>query len=114
MTLLATLLLALLICSALFALFLWLKNPWYRVDAERMLRVIELVLTGQATINHWYATFGMTIRHNSELELIRLRCIEVEEKHLIDNDNSGYLFEKAGLDTLEAIRLELKSLSNHG
>lgn len=111
MSLFITLLLTLVIGGLLFALFRWLKNPWYRVDAERMLRVVELALTGQATANDWYTTFGMTIRHDPELEAIRVRCLEIEAQHFIGGENR-YLFRKDGLNALENIRQELQRLKS--
>lgn len=105
-----TLVLALAIIAVLFALFLQLKTPYYRVDKEKMIRVVEMVLTGQATDNDWQMVFGMTIRHNPELEAIRQQCLEVEEKFYIGEQRPPYLFSTEGLEVLDQILTELKSI----
>ena len=108
--LLITVLLTLLVAGVLLGVFRWVKTPYYRVTPERMIHVLEMVLTGQATENDWQITFGMTIRHNQELELLRQKCIEIEEKYYIDSSNSAYLFSSDGLIQLKAI---LKTLKNN-
>lgn len=103
MTILITLLLTLCIISTLFFLFYRLKNPYYRVDKEKIIRVLEMVLTGQATDNDWQMTFAMTIRHSPELENIRQECLAIEEAHYIGNQHPPYLFSAEGLQQLKEI-----------
>ena len=80
------------IICLLLATFVWVKTPYYRVDGERMLKVLEMILTGQATDNDWHTTFGMTIRHSPELEDIRQQCIDVEDKHFVGESTSAIYF----------------------
>ena len=95
------------IICLLLATFVWVKTPYYRVDGERMLKVLEMILTGQATDNDWHTTFGMTIRHSPELEDIRQQCIDIEDRHFVGESTSSYLFSGEGLRALKEIRDEL-------
>ena len=95
------------IICLLLGIFVWVKTPYYRVDGERMLKVLEMVLTGQATDNEWHMTFGMVIRHSPELEDIRRHCVEVEDKYFVGENTSSYLFSTEGLGALTKIRDEL-------
>jgi hypothetical protein len=107
--LLVTLLLSLLIASALFFLFRWVKTPYYRVDRQRMIDILEMVLTGQATENDWRLTFGMSIRHQPVLEPLRQQCLDIEEKYFIGESKPPYLFSKEGLTELEKVLALLKA-----
>ena len=112
MTTVITMGLALLVLTVLYGLLLWVKTPWYRVDAQKMLRVLEMVLTGQATANDWTMAFGMTIRHDPELERLRQQCCLIEEKYFTER-GGDYLFTREGLSALSPIREQLKALVDH-
>lgn len=103
-----TVALTLLIAAVLFCVFRWVKTPYYRVDAARMIHVLELVLTGQATDNDWQMTFSMTIRHYPDLEAIRQQCVAIEEQHYTGDSKPPYLFSKTGLTELTDIIERLK------
>lgn len=115
MTTVITVFLSILIIALLFALFVWVKTPIYRVDKPRMIRVLEMVLTGQATENDWRMVFAMSIRYDPELEEIRQQACIIEEQHFKDLSNqtsrSDYLFTDAGLAELEKLLEQLKA--NH-
>ncbi|MGH1485350.1 MAG: hypothetical protein ACRBCI_03965 [Cellvibrionaceae bacterium] len=106
---LVTLVLTLVLGGVLFALFRWVKVPYYRVDTERMIHVLEMVLTGQATENDWNMTFGMVIRHQPDLEEVRQTCVLIEEKYYSGNTKPPYLFSPKGLAELESVLQQLKS-----
>ncbi len=112
MTTLITLLFTLFIVCALFYLFVRLKTPYYRVDKQRMVRILEMVLTGQATDNDWQMTFSMTIRHSPVLESIRLECVDIEEQYYIGDQRPPYLFSHDGLTELKKILHKLKNVDN--
>ncbi len=103
-----TLGLTLFIICILLLIFRWVKTPYYRVDAKRMIHVLEMALTGQATENDWHMTFGMTIRHSPELEGVRQQCLVIEEKHFIGSQKPPYLFTRLGLDELQEVLKNLK------
>lgn len=105
-----TLVLSVGILCLLGGIFFWVKTPYYRVDGERMLKVLEMVLTGQATDNDWHMTFGMTIRHSPELEEIRQQCMLIEDDHFVGESSSDYLFEAEGLKAIKEMRDNLYAL----
>lgn len=109
MTIIITVLLALLIAAFWFVAFRWLKTPYYRVDQNKMIATLEMVLTGQATENQWFTVFGIPVRHSLDLEAIRQRCLEIEEAHYIGRNSSPHLFTAVGLGELKKILAELKS-----
>ena len=112
LTFLITILLALVVLTLLFLLFRSLKTPYYRVDVDRMIQVVEMCLTGQATENDWQVVFGMSIRHHPELEAIRQRCLDIEESHYLAHQRKPYLFSEEGMAALREVLAELKQISN--
>ena len=109
MTILITVILAVIIAGFWFVAFRWLKTPYYRVDQKKMIATLEMVLTGQATENQWFTVFGIPARHYPELEEVRQRCLEIEEAHYIGRNSSPHLFTATGLAELKKILAELKS-----
>ena len=109
MTMMVTLLLTFMIIGILFLLFYRVKAPYYRVDKDRMVHVLEMALTGQATENDWQVAFSMVIRHAPELEMFRQRCVDVEDAEYTGLQRPPYLFSAQGLQDLEAILNELNS-----
>jgi hypothetical protein len=107
---LVTFALTLVIAGLLWGVFRWVKTPYYRVDKARMIRVLEMALTGQATENEWRITFGMIIRHDPELEAIRQQCCDIEDKYFMEEGQAGYLFSSSGLAELKNL-LELLAMN---
>ncbi|MGH1440190.1 MAG: hypothetical protein ACRBBR_08785 [Cellvibrionaceae bacterium] len=111
MTILVTVVLTVVILALLFGLFLWVKMPFYRVDKDKMVKVLEMVLTGQARENDWRMVFDMTIRHNPELESLRQQALEIEEQYFTGlSANSDYLFTQQGLGKLENLLQAVKNM----
>lgn len=108
LTVIATMVLSIGIVAAIGYLFFRLKTPYYRVDRQRMINVLEMVLTGQATDNNWHMTFGMTIRHSPTLERIRQQCVDIEDDFYIGDQQPPYLFSMQGREQLRDILEELK------
>ena len=111
MTIALTVLFSILILFALFLVLSKIKTPYYRVDQQQMIHVLEMVLTGQATDNNWQMTFGMVIRHSPELEALRQQCLDIEEGCYIGNQTSPHLFSEQGLAQLSDVLAELKALN---
>jgi hypothetical protein len=109
MTIALTFIFSALILLLLFLVLAKIKTPYYRIDHQQMIHVLEMVLTGQATDNNWQMTFGMVIRHSPELEVVRQQCIDIEETHYIGRQSSSYLFSEQGLAQLREVLVELKS-----
>jgi hypothetical protein len=111
MTIALTIFFSVLILFVLFLVLSKIKTPYYRVDQQQMIHVLEMVLTGQATDNNWQMTFGMVIRHSPELETIRQQCLDIEEVCYIGNQTSLHLFSEQGLAQLRIVLAELKTLN---
>ncbi len=111
MTIALTIFFSVLIHFDLFLVLSKIKTPYYRVDQQQMIHVLEMVLTGQATDNNWQMTFGMVIRHSPELETIRQQCLDIEEVCYIGNQTSLHLFSEQGLAQLRTVLAELKTLN---
>ena len=99
-TIFFTLIFTFLIVSILFYIFSRLKTPYYRVDKTRIIDVLEMVLTGQATDNDWQMTFGIVIRHSLELEAIRLQCVDIEEECYIGNQRPSLFVFRGRLTSI--------------
>ncbi|WP_353407758.1 hypothetical protein [Pseudoteredinibacter isoporae] len=84
------------------------KTPHYRLDAVSVERFLTLVATGQATENDWSVFTSVPIRHNPELEAIRLRCVELEESFYLGQTRSGHLLSEAGIQMIEDMLQELR------
>lgn len=109
MTIALTFLFSALLLFLLFLVLTKIKTPYYRIDHQQMIHVLEMVLTGQATDNNWQMTFGMVIRHSPSLETVRQQCIDIEEAHYMGSQSPPYLFSEQGLTQLREVLAELKS-----
>jgi len=95
-----TLLAAFVVCGLLIATLLWVKNPIYRVQREKVERLLQWVLMGQATENDWRVFCDYPIAHDELLESIRLACELIEEEHFSGETRAPYLFSRVGLDAI--------------
>ncbi|MFI2813243.1 MULTISPECIES: hypothetical protein [Microbulbifer] len=104
-----TVVLTLLISFATFALIVWalmhMRTPRFRMEREQFVQGLEDVITGQADDNEWRVLTGYPMRHDPELEEVRLQCLEIEEKEY--TGQMPYLFTEAGLDRLREVREQL-------
>ena len=107
MSIFFTILFTLLLVSFLFYVFCKLKTPHFRVNKGHIRRVLEMVLSGQATENDWCMTFGMVIRHDPHLENIRQQCVEIEEMYYIGQQRPPYLFSTEGRERLKYVLSQL-------
>ena len=71
-------------CLILLALlvFRYLGMPVYRVEAIKIRVLLESVLREMATSADWDVFIGMTIRHNPDLDEIRLQCAILAEHEM--------------------------------
>ncbi|WP_237060852.1 hypothetical protein [Microbulbifer sediminum] len=104
-----TVVLTLLISFVTFALIFWglmhMRTPRFRMEREQFVRGLEDVITGQADDNEWRVLTGYPMRHDPELEALRLQCLEIEEEEY--TGQMPYLFTEAGLDRLRDVREQL-------
>lgn len=105
-TFLVTLLLTFVLVSVAVLLFWKLGPPVYRVERVNIIRLLELVLSGQATDTDWDVFETYPIRHDDELREVQRRCLAIAEREY--NGVKPYLFTSAGLQQLQWILNELK------
>jgi hypothetical protein len=105
-----------LVASALlFGLVLWLlmylRRPSYRIDVHNVVRLLASVERGDARYQDWLVFTAMPIRYDPALEAIRLRCLAIEERHLL-GDQGAHLFDTEGRAQLRALLSELDTQSD--
>lgn len=104
-----TVAITLLLSFCFFALIIWalmhMHTPRFRMDREQFIRGLEDVIAGQADDNEWRVLTGYPMRHDPELERLRLECLEIEEAEY--TGGSPYLFTRAGIERLRKVREQL-------
>ena len=90
-----------LIMTALLV-FRYIGLPIYRVEPVNVKVLLESVLEGQATEADWDVFIGMTIRHNPDLDEIRLQCAILAEREMSLRGGRVH-FSSAGRGELSAI-----------
>jgi hypothetical protein len=104
-----TLALTTLIFGGTLLLFFWARSQRYRLNRDSVIRLLELVLVGQATDNDWRLFSALPLHHSPELQVVRARCLEIEEREYKGDHRSGFLFSQQGLAELKVILEELKA-----
>lgn len=105
MNFLLTLFLTFLFVLFTIIFFIKIAPPVYRLEKNNIVALLNLVIEGKATENDWEVFLGVPIRHNDELESVRLRCSEISEREYIGG--SGYLLTKGGIEEVKIILAEL-------
>lgn len=104
---LATFFLTLIFVIVTIGLLLWVKTPYYRIEACNVIALLELVVTGQATDSDWSVFSGMPIANNAYLESIRQRCLDIEEREYRGDLLAPYLFTRIGIEELRLLLQEV-------
>lgn len=96
-------------CLVLLAVFLFWKlgSPFYRVEKVNVIRLLELVVAGEATESDWHVFSAYTIRHDMELADIQQRCLDIADREFVGG--RGNLFTPAGQREIAAILKDLKA-----
>lgn len=105
MNFLLTFALTFLLVLVAIVFFINIAPPVYRLEKKNVETLLRLVVEGQATENDWEVFLGIPIRHNDQLEDIRLRCGEISEREYIVG--SGYLLTDKGIEEVKALLQEL-------
>lgn len=104
-----TLFLTLLLSFVVFTLIVWgfmqLRAPRFRMDREQFRKGLEDVISGQADDNEWRLLTAYPMRHDPQLEKLRLECLAIEEKEY--TGGSPYLFSETGMERLRGVRRRL-------
>lgn len=110
---LITLLLTILIVAAVVFLLTRVRTPRYRLSRENVVTLLRMVLDGTATVHDWNVFVGIPIRHDPDLEAVRLRCQRIEAREMIGGTGAGpgrrRLFTDQGLAELRALLAELEA-----
>lgn len=109
---LATLVLTVVIFVIVLVLLLWVRTPRYRIERSNVVALLQLVVEGRASENDWRVFVAVPLRHDLQLEAIRERCMDIEEREYIGPSRSGYLFSSRGLAELQEILLDLQQVSH--
>ncbi|KUJ82653.1 hypothetical protein AWR36_012795 [Microbulbifer flavimaris] len=109
-----TILLTIVLSFLAFALIIWalmhMRTPRFRMERRDFLKGLEDVIAGQADENEWRVLVGYPMRHDPELEALRLECLAIEEDEYTGGQT--YLFTEAGLEKLREQRHRLLALIN--
>jgi|SRR5690606_11622850 hypothetical protein len=104
-----TLVLTIVIVGGTLFLIYWARSQRYRLSRRDVIRLLELVLSGQATDNDWRLFSALPLHHNPELNAVRGRCLDIEEREYVGRRRSGFLFSEKGLVEIQEILEELRS-----
>lgn len=104
-----TLVLTIVIVGGTLFLIYWARSQRYRLSRRDVIRLLELVLSGQATDNDWRLFSALPLHHNPELNAVRGRCLDIEEREYVGRRRSGFLFSEKGLAEIQEILEELRS-----
>lgn len=97
-----TIFLSVLVFMGLFALFLRIHTPVYRLEKDNLICLFDLVLQGKATEDDWNVFIEMPIRHDPVLEAIRASCIDLTGEEVV--------FSSGGIKLTDSARQELQQL----
>jgi hypothetical protein len=109
-----TLLLSLVIFTAILLVLLWARRPYYRVQRHNVVTLLRMVLAGEATDNDWLVFASTPLRHDPYLHELRERCLEIEEREYVGEGRSRFLFSPQGLRELQGILEELLAAGENG
>ncbi|MDA9296404.1 hypothetical protein N9P80_01160 [Porticoccaceae bacterium] len=103
-----TLILSFILIFIALMVFRYIGLPIYRVEPINVKVLLESVLEGHATEADWDVFIGMTIRHNPDLDEIRLQCAMLAETEMSLRDDRVH-FTAAGRGELSAILTRINS-----
>lgn len=105
----ATLLLSVLGFALVLGLLFWARTPRYRIERSNVIALLELVLKGEATENDWRVFASVPLGHDPELDRVRNRCLDIEEREYLGARPPGFLFREQGLEELQELLDQLRA-----
>lgn len=72
------------------------RAPGYRPSRDSIQTLLTQMLEGQASDQQWRFFLDMPIRHDPELEKLRLECIEMQEQYGLRPRNDRARLTEAG------------------
>lgn len=106
MNFLLTVFLTFIIVLIILLLFVRVGSPVYRLEKKNLIVLMKMVIEGRASENDWQVFLGYPLRHNDELEAVRLRCHEISEREYIGG--TGFLLTEKGIEEVKQILSELE------
>ena len=58
------------------------RLPYYRVDHQFCIQLLEHAVAGGLPLTQWDYFIGMSIQHSSQLESLRLLCVDIDERYV--------------------------------
>lgn len=107
-----TLGLAVVVFVGVLAVLVRVRTPYFRFDRVQMMRVLNLVLDGQASAQDWALLMAAPIRHDAALARLRRRCREIAATELVAAE--VVRFSAAGRRQLEQVLGELEAMQEEG
>lgn len=104
-----TLLFSALIIISVVLILGWVRTPRYRLSRQNVIALLKLILEGRATEHDWRLFSALPLRHDPQLDAVRSRCLEIEDREYVGGRKGGYLFSDRGLAELRDILHELES-----
>jgi hypothetical protein len=102
----------LIIFVVVIGVLMWVKTPHYLMSKQDVVRLLQQVLVGQASENDWAIFLSSSFRHIPDLELIRLECVDLDEKEYLSSAPKGYLLTETGLLKLRQLLFRVESLDD--
>ena len=98
--LIVTLLVMLLVGAAIF----FGRAPTYHVTQQQMQSILLQVVEGRCELEQWMDLLSMPIRHDADLEAMRLKLIEYNERYGLQRQNhAGFLLNETGVAIIRDI-----------
>ncbi|MYM64964.1 hypothetical protein [Pseudomaricurvus sp. HS19] len=110
MTLLISVLAAVVVSVLVTLLLLNVRTPHYRAQRRQARQLLQWMLLGQASEHQWRIFCEIPIRHDPPLEAIRRCCADIDERCFVGDNRDGHLLNKDGMAALEQQLQELQAL----
>lgn len=95
-----------------FGFLNWLTAKRYRPSSEDIKDILHRVLNGTMTWEKWDEFTCVPIRHDKELELIRLKCAEMKDEEYYRRDNAEeqkkWIYNERGLEQIRELLSQLE------
>ena len=76
--------------AALFVFLNWRTAQTYRPTTEEILSILDAVLANRVTYIAWDEFICVPIRHNADLERVRLECVALEQDCYIEKTTAQW------------------------
>ncbi|MCX4029014.1 hypothetical protein H0A36_05220 [Endozoicomonas sp. SM1973] len=89
---LITVLLASILIGCIVLLLLNVRTPRYRIERARVKTLFFDIVNGEASEEDWQVFISIPIYNDAQLETIRIRCLQLDEKEFIGGTESSPFF----------------------